>query len=468
MFTIGSVLTPVFYLTWVLAMTNAKHTLWKYLSLVIYLLVVLTLFLLWSPLFIIGTESKLIFDFWPIPGPLYLPHIILVYIVPITAGMARVVYLWFTTTNNEEKGRMLYVILGSLFGFVGAGTNFFLWYDIPLLPYGNFLIILFPPLLGYSIVRYHMFTLRAVATEVLVFFTTIGVFAQIFNASTATALVLQIIFFVGVAFSSYLLLRSVYSEIKIREQLENLTEQLKHTNERLRELDRQKSEFLSIATHQLRGPLAAIRGHLSLILDGSYGDVPKKAKEVVQRVFDSGGLMAETINDFLNVSRIEQGSMKYEKERLSCDELVADIVQDLHSTAKSKKLSLTFTDKCDGTCYVYADAGKLRHIFFNLIDNAIKYTPKGAVKVALIAKPEEHTVRIEVTDSGVGIDQNEITTLFEKFVRTRDASGINVDGTGLGLYVAREMVEAHNGKIWAESPGKGKGSTFIVELPMVK
>ncbi|PCI30118.1 hypothetical protein COB52_01795, partial [Candidatus Kaiserbacteria bacterium] len=217
--------------------------------------------------------------------------------------------------------------------------------------------------------------------------------------------------------------------------------------------------------HQLRGPLAGIRGHLSLVIDGSYGEISKKAHEIIGKVFESSGLLTKTINDFLDVSRIEQGSMQYDRKKFEAQELVKDVVEELQPIASGRGLELTFENKCEGSCLIYADYAKIRHIFFNLIDNAIKYTEKGWVKVKVLPG---NGVRIEVKDSGVGIAANEIHGLFEKFVRARDASGINVNGTGLGLYVARQMVEAHKGKIWVESEGKGKGSTFIVEIPSSK
>lgn len=465
--TIGSLLAVMFYTHWILVVTRAHGLFWSTVLGATYGLVTgfIAILFLYPNLLVGIIGPKLFFPLWPSAGPLYLYHIIAAYILPVSFALGRVVHQLFAARNKKKRGQLISILIGTLFGFSGAAINFFLWFDIPILPYGNFGIIVFPPLLAYSIIRYKLFTFRTIATELLVLFTVTGVFVQIFLAQSFVNLLLQIIFFVAVAASSYMLLRSVYNEVETRQELERLTEKLKTANVRLKELDRQKSEFLSIATHQLRGPLAGIRGHLSLVVDGSYGQIPARARDVIQRVFSSSGMLAQTINDFLDVSRIEQGRMKYEMKDFECNSLIAGIIEELVPLAEDRKLKLLFEDECKNACVVHADYGKLRHIFFNLIDNAIKYTEKGWVKARITR--DGKNMRAEISDSGIGIDSSEIGGLFEKFVRARGASGVNVNGTGLGLYVARQMVEAHKGKIWAESEGKGKGSTFIVELPTI-
>jgi len=465
--TAASLLTALFFTHWVIVITRAHGLFWSIVLGATYGIILgfIAIIILQPELLIGSIHEKLIFPFWPTAGPLYVYHIAIAYMLPVSLALSRVIHRLIVTTKEVRRGQLLSIIAGTILGFGGGAINFFLWFDIPVPPYGNFAVILFPPLLGYSIIRYKLFTTRTIATELLVLFTVTGVFVQIFLASSLANLILQIIFFLAVALSSYLLLRSVYSGVRTREKLEILTNKLKHANARLKELDRQKSEFLSIATHQLRGPLAGIRGHLSLLADGSYGKIPKKASEVIDRIFSSSGLLVQTVNDFLNVSRIEQGSMQYDMKKFKCVKLVEEVVDELQPVAKNRKLKLTYENKCNGDCEVNADYGKLRHVIFNLTDNAIKYTEKGWVKILVECDAKKGVVRTEISDSGIGINKNEIGGLFEKFVRARGSSGININGTGLGLYVARQMIEAHDGKVWAESKGKGKGSTFIVEIP---
>lgn len=400
--------------------------------------------------------------YWIQPGTLY-------FLFPLFFVTSSILVGWyllrdFRLTDNEIfKGQIKYQLVAAVFGLSGGITNFFpQLFDI--YPFGNYFIILYLFFMSFAIFRYRLLPTNLIATQFLAGALVLVLLFDLLRSSELGEWILRLAIFVVTLGLSIVLVRSMQKEIEIKLSLQDLTQQLQKANARLKELDQQKSEFLSIATHQLRGPLAGIRGHLSLILDGSYGKVTKRTQEVIERIFRSSGILVQTVNDFLNVSRIEQGRMQYDREDFAVNKLVGDIVEELEPVAKARNLKLTLEDTCTGgACTVHADKAKLSHIFLNLIDNAIKYTEKGWVKVTLAH--EGKVVRFAVTDSGVGIAPDEIGALFEKFVRTKGASSVNVNGTGLGLYVARQMVEAHNGKIWAESDGKGKGSSFIVELP---
>jgi signal transduction histidine kinase len=258
----------------------------------------------------------------------------------------------------------------------------------------------------------------------------------------------------------------VYREVESREEIERLAKNLTKANDQLRELDRQKSEFLSIAAHQLRTPLTAIKGYASLILEGSFGAVSQELKAPLETIFVSSTRMVETVADFLNVSKIEQGKMEYRMQRASLSELVQHVVRELEVTMKGKGLTLTYTDETTGGCMVTMDAGKVEHVISNIIDNSIKYTPQGSISVTLTADSGARVARVTIHDTGAGIPKEALGTLFDKFVRARNAKDINVTGSGLGLYVAREMMKAHGGTVTADSEGEGKGSTFVITLPL--
>lgn len=366
--------------------------------------------------------------------------------------------------HHTEKTRTKYILFGlGLLLFIISKTVG----DVIALHSVNFLwplgMISFLLVLAHIAIRYKEFNTRIFGAQIITALMAILVFAALFvrtieNVRYVLGVTLVIVLVLGI-----ILTRSVRREILQKEQNAALAEELARTNERLKLLDQQKSEFLSIATHQLRGPLAAIRGHLSLLLDGSYGAIPEEAKKVISKVFTSGTLMTETVNDFLDVSRIEQGSMKYEYSDFNVGEMVKDIIEELQPAAEEHKLTLAI-DGPVPNAVIHADYGKIRHIFFNLTDNALKYTPHGWVKARAYIK--ENIVRVEISDSGIGIAPDKIDTLFQKFVRMREATGINISGTGLGLYVAKQMVEAHKGRIWVQSEGLGKGTTFVVELPL--
>ncbi|MFA6416140.1 MAG: HAMP domain-containing sensor histidine kinase [Candidatus Paceibacterota bacterium] len=252
---------------------------------------------------------------------------------------------------------------------------------------------------------------------------------------------------------------------KLAVDLERSNTELEVANEKLKELDKQKTEFVSIASHQLRSPLTAIKGYSSMLLEGSFGKITGKSREAVQVVFESSQKLVGVIEDFLNITRIELGKMKYEMTTIDMGHMVESVVNELKPNVMRRGLTMTFTG-AEGPYNIFADAGKLNQVFLNVIDNAIKYTEKGSIAVAVARRQEggKNLIRFTSTDTGVGMDQATIPKLFEKFVRATGAGAINITGTGLGLYVAKQIVEAHGGKIWAESAGKGKGSQFIVEM----
>lgn len=257
---------------------------------------------------------------------------------------------------------------------------------------------------------------------------------------------------------------TLYKELQeSNKKLAQTNSDLNLANNKLKELDRQKTEFVSIASHQLRSPLTAIKGYSSMMLEGSFGELGKKANDAVHVIFQSSQKLVMVIEDFLNVTRIELGSMKYTMETIDLADVTKKVVGELEMIIKNKGLTLDFnTDEVDSK--VNADSGKIAQVIGNIIDNAAKYTPEGGIKVSVVRLGD--MVRFQSEDTGIGMEAEVIPKLFQKFIRADGAGKTNIIGTGLGLYVAKQIVEAHGGKIWAESDGPGKGSRFIVELPV--
>ncbi|MCD4760897.1 GAF domain-containing sensor histidine kinase, partial [bacterium] len=256
----------------------------------------------------------------------------------------------------------------------------------------------------------------------------------------------------------------VSRNLKLYTTLQKANLELQDANLRLRELDKAKSEFLSIASHQLRTPISAIKGYLSMIIDGDFGKVPKNIKEVIANLFESSARLARLINIFLNVSRIESGRLKLEKKPIQINELIDGVIVELINQAKQKGLKLEYKKKKQAPPLIFADADKLREVVLNLIDNAIKYTPKG--RVDILVEADKKTLTFKVVDTGIGIKKEEVKSLFRKFVRGSGVSQIHTGGSGLGLFIAQKIVKEHNGRVWVESEGNGKGSTFQFEVPV--
>lgn len=250
----------------------------------------------------------------------------------------------------------------------------------------------------------------------------------------------------------------------IYENLEETTKKLQVANEQLAQLDKAKSEFLSIASHQLYTPLTALKGYLSMVQEGDYGPLGAKQRPVIDILRQSSDRLIELIRNLLDVSRIESGRLELSLESLDLAALTRDLVKELTPNAERKKLTLTFGESTGALPHVVGDAQRLRQVLLNTVDNAIKYTDHGQVTVRVIQN--KNTLVYSVQDTGKGIAANEIERLFTKFTRVGGAHKYNTEGTGLGLYVARQIVREHHGDIWVESPGMSKGSTFFMRLPM--
>ena len=248
----------------------------------------------------------------------------------------------------------------------------------------------------------------------------------------------------------------------VNEELRTMNAKLSAAYEKLHELDRAKTEFISIASHQLRTPLSAIKGFISLLLDGTYGKIEKSKRDVLEKIFIANERLIKLVEDLLNISRIEAGRLAFQFEKGDIDKIIKEIVGSLTLAAKGKKIKLEYISPAVKPPPFYFDESKMTEVVSNLVDNAIKYTQKGWVKVIL--KNGRKKVRIIVADSGIGISKGELKYIFEKFQRGREINNIHTEGTGLGLFVCQKIVEAHKGRIWAESAGKGRGSRFIVEL----
>ncbi len=250
---------------------------------------------------------------------------------------------------------------------------------------------------------------------------------------------------------------------ELYEDLQIATEKLEDANKQLTELDKEKSEFMSIASHQLYTPLTALRGYISMLQEGDFGDISKKQKPIMNILNASAEKLIGLIKNLLDISRIESGRLELNLKSLDVGKMVDDLVKTLYPNAVAKKLNLNFNKVEDNLPHVVADEQRLRQVMLNFIDNAIKYTDQGTVDVQL--KSDADNVIFSVTDTGKGIASKEINRLFHKFSRVGGASRFHTEGTGLGLYVAQKIVKEHNGEVQVSSSGVGHGSTFGMTLP---
>lgn len=228
------------------------------------------------------------------------------------------------------------------------------------------------------------------------------------------------------------------------------------------EVEQMKQELISIATHELRTPITGIKGYLDMILAGDAGEIPAEAKEMLEEITKINQRLADLVDDLLNVGRIEQGRIEMRPIPMDIVKLIEEVIKELQIQAKEKNLELRF-EKHEME-KVKADPERTRQILINLVGNAIKYTEHGSVTVAL--GKNEHEVIVAVEDTGMGISREGQKNLFEKFYRVKTDKTRQITGTGLGLWITKQLVEKQGGKIWVES-AEGKGSTFHFSLPIV-
>lgn len=389
---------------------------------------------------------------------------------------------YFKEKNRSNRIKILLTGLGviSFLGFFLSATlavnllvdygavEFAYNYEI----YGLFGMPLLLGLLTFIVVRYHAFNIKLIGAQALIISLIILIGSQfLFIEGNVTKILTSITLLITGAIGINLM-RSVKREVEQREKIEKQEKILEATNSklasantRLQELDKQKSEFLSFASHQLRSPLTAIKGYASLILDGDYGQVPPELKHPIQVIFDSTNTLVTVVSDYLNVSRIELGQMKYDFTLEDMKKITEHIIEELQPNVNKAGLKLSMTnDPGDYTTKV--DKDKIIQVVTNIIDNSVKYTKKGSVTVEMKKKPS--SILLAIKDTGIGISKETLPKLFAKFVRAGNANQTNSRGTGLGLYIAKDIVEKHKGKIWAESQGEGMGSQFYIEIPVVK
>ncbi len=383
--------------------------------------------------------------------------------------------LYFLTTSyfraeSETRRQLGTMLLGIIF-LLGL---IILTILIPLLFFNTTFFLQFTPLyvlgfLGitaYAITQYHLFDIKILLTQSLIATIDIVLFGKLFAEPDINFAILDGFVLVFMLMFGYFLVRSVNREVKQRELIEKQERELEVSNARLREIDKEKSEFLSFASHQLRTPLTAIRWSIDSIMDGTYGPLPDNLKAAMKTLIDESSGMAVMINDYLDVSRIEQGRMQYQFGPVDLAALITSVGSELRPGVEKKGLQIEVSVP-EEKVMVWGDGGKLKQVFSNIIDNATKYTPKGNISIMLRKMPGTSMAHVEIRDTGIGMSEETLKRMFSKFTRGDNAQEVNNNGSGLGLFIVKTFVESHHGVITAASEGVGKGTQFFVDIPLL-
>lgn len=412
-------------------------------------------------------------------------------------GIGFLMFIWilfllvfhYRKVDKEMKKQIILLGFGIeffLFSFFITGyiASLFVENSYNLEFYGLFGMTFFMGMLAYLIVRFKAFNIKLIGAQALVVALNLLIASQFFFIKSNINMVLTgITFSISLGFG-YMLIRSVKREVQQKEELQKLTHSLERANIQLKKLDNAKTEFISIASHQLRTPITAIKGFSSLVLEGSYGEITESVQGAMEKIYSSSQRLVDLIEDLLNVSRIESGKMQFNFELGNIEKILGELYDNFILVAKTKKFYLDYKHPETPLPEIMMDAGKVRELVSNFIDNALKYTEKGGVTIRVEMKNagvvvDENgfviagkiskfgkVVRITVADTGIGIPKEEIPYLFKKFSRGKDVSRLHVGGTGLGLYVGKAIADAHHGEVWVESDGTGMGSRFIIEIPV--
>ena len=455
---ISAVILPSLYFTFTSELLLLKNYRTRYFF---YILSFLTGILSLTTYFKNGMIIRYGF-YWINPGPLYFIFPIVFFTIVTTASFNLIASYIKNKKDPVLHGQIRNTLISCIFGFIGGFTNFF-----PQLfnvyPFGNYLVILFIVFMVYGVIRYKLVSAKVVSTQIFAVALLIIFLFNIIRSQEVSDVVINLIIFLFFIVFGILLIRSVNKEIETRVKIEKLAGELEIANARLKVLDQQKSEFISLASHQLRGPLTAIKGYSSMMLEGDFGPITDLIKEASNKIFLSTSDLVVLVGDYLDVSRIEQGRMQYNFEVFDLAEEVETVITELRPTIEKTHLIVNCDIDKNLNYKIDGDRGKIKQVIGNIIDNSIKYTPQGGIHIWLTRKAN-NKILLTVSDTGVGIKHDVLPNLFEKFSRAPDASKTNILGTGLGLYIAKKMVESHHGRIWAESMGEGKGSSFFIEL----
>ena len=252
---------------------------------------------------------------------------------------------------------------------------------------------------------------------------------------------------------------------RLKHEITAATKELRSSNKKLVEMDATKDEFVSMASHQLRTPLTSVKGYISMVLEGDAGDISEPQRQLLTEAFNSSERMVHLIGDFLNVSRLQTGKFVVDRHETDLVKVTEQEVDGIRQIATSHGIELQLL-KAPRLPVLYLDEGKMRQVIMNFIDNAVYYSPENS-RITVKLSVEDGEVVLRVKDQGMGVPLEEQSHLFTRFFRADNARKQRPDGTGIGLYLAKKIIDGHNGKVVFESE-LGKGSTFGFRLPIKK
>ena len=329
-----AVFIPVLYLEWLLRYLNL-YKIKKILPL--YITTIGFILFSYNNSFVTGVIQINIFNFFPQSG--WLHKIFLVQWTSIVLYSYVILYLEHKSEKNFSKRRqILFILWGSIFGFVGGSFNYLLMLNIDILPVGSLLVSFFPLLIAYAMLKYNLMNVQMAMMQALLLIMNIAGIVLVFMSDSYVRLIVTSLFVVIVLFVSFVLIRNYSIEMKQKKKLIKLSKDLEYANRELKRLDNAKSEFISIASHQLRTPLTAIKGYISLILEGAYGQNSPKTIEALNKIFLANERLIQLVEDLLNITHIEAGRLEYHIDNVYLKKILEELYDMFTLRAQDKGL----------------------------------------------------------------------------------------------------------------------------------
>lgn len=368
---------------------------------------------------------------------------------------------------RKDRNMVILFSLGAIFflaSFSGANVFGSITQNWQIIQYGLFGMPIFMVFLVYLIVRYKAFNVQLLSAEALVVAMVVLIGSQFFFIQNQTNIILTGITLGLISIAGWWLARSVKIENQQKQEIEALANDLRTANERLKELDVEKDNFLNMASHELNTPLAAIKGYLSMILDEHIGgQLSETHKKYLSNVNVSAKRLSHMVKDLLNVSRIKQHRIHLIYSEVDVNALIEQSVAEVKPNINEMKHTLAVhLDK--NMPKTWADSDRVQEIIINLLGNSIKYTNEGG-QIEVHSEHDAKNILVYVKDNGIGIDKANFSKIFGQFEQGSNNQN-QMKGTGLGLFIVKNLVEIHGGKIWFESE-LGKGTTFYFTLPIL-
>lgn len=397
-------------------------------------------------------------------------------------GLTLLLTLWiiislikkYSNLDKVNKLKVVYFLVGTItYAVLNIIFNIGLVYiyknNVNLTQLGDFSAIFFLGFTAYAITKHQLFNIKTIATETAVIALSTLLFVQAFLSNNIAEGALKVLIWILATYGGYILIKSVKKEIEQNIKLEELTAELEKANAHLKELDETKDNFLSMAAHELNTPIAAIEGYLSMIVDeGMCGPLDEKTGKYLRNIYDSSKRLAALVRDLLNVSRIESNRVHIIYSEAQIEDVIDQSIAEVKIKFDEVGHKLIWKRPSHPLPKTYLDISRIVEVIINLLGNAAKYT-EAPGKIEVKTYTDENKIIVAVKDNGRGIPKDKATHIFEKFVQV-DVLKDQVKGTGLGMFISKNLVEMHHGKLWFKSSTdeNDHGTTFFFSLPILK